>query len=291
MHHYRKDISRVTIIGSILNTFLFTIKIAGGYIWNSSALIADGFHSLSDLSTDILILIGSKYWSQPCDEDHPHGHHKIESIVSLLLAIFLLFVGFDLIYSALKKLSTETVYTRPGILTIFIAIISIFSKEILFRYTIKIGKKTNSDSVILNAWHHRSDAISSIFILFSLLISIFSKKYAIVDKIGAILIGGIILQLAISSLISNLNKLSDQAAPPEFVKKIKESILSTEQVLDTHKIRTRYMGNFISLDFHILVDPDISVYEGHEIAKTVKRNILKNFPDIIDVIIHIEPKE
>lgn len=291
MQHYKKEIAKNTTIGLILNIFLFAIKVAGGVVWNSASLVADGFHSLSDLSTDILILVGSKYWSQPSDENHPHGHQKIESIISVILAIFLLFIGFDLVYSALKKLMTETVYTRPGSFTILIAMISILSKEILFRYTIKVGKKTNSDSVILNAWHHRSDAISSIFVLFSLLISIFSNKYAIADKIGSILIGGIILQLAISSLISNLNKLSDQAAPSEFVKEIEKSILSTEQVLGTHEIRSRYMGNFISLDFHILVDPDISVYDGHEIAKTVKRKIIKNFPEIIDVIIHIEPKE
>jgi len=291
MKHHRKDISRNTITGMVLNIFLFAIKVFGGFFWKSSALIADGFHSLSDLSTDILILVGSKYWSQPCDESHPHGHQRIESIISAILGIFLFFVGMTLIYSAIKKIIHTSVFIRPSIFTIFVAIISVISKEALFRYTLRVGKKTKSDSVILNAWHHRSDAISSIFVLFSLILSIFSDKLAIMDKIGSILIGGMILQLSVNTLISNFNKLSDQAAPPEFVENLRQNILSFDMVLDTHAIRTRYLGNYLSVDFHILVNPNISVAEGHRIAGKVKRNIMKNFPDIIDIIIHIEPKE
>ena len=283
-----REIRSVTIVGLIVNIVLSVIKFIAGYVGNSRAVIADAVHSLSDCTTDIAIIVGSKFWLRPPDDDHQHGHARIETVVTLFIGIVLLLVGIGVGWSAFITIREK--HTSPvGWSAAVAAGISIVLKEILYRWTVKHGRKLKSPSLYANAWHHRSDALSSIPTLLAVVGSILLPEWTLLDHIGAVVVSIFIIQAAMKIIWPGLMEFIDAAAPAEVCEEIISICLNTEEVRQAHKLRTRYVGIGIQVDIHIEVDADMTVFEGHAVSGRVKEKILESVSDVVDVLIHIEP--
>lgn len=285
--HY---IKQVTIVGMIVNIALSVIKLLIGFIGNSQALIADGIHSFSDLTTDFSIIFGVKFWLRPADKDHPYGHQKIELLVTIFIAFVLMIIGLSILFKAIFSLNSAVKET-PQLIAFVVAVISIISKELLYRYTVKKSEILKSSALKANAWHHRSDAISSLPVAVAIIISSIFPNLAFVDYIGAILVSIFIIYPAFKMIKDSVSNLLDESVDKETFEEISKIASNVPNVIDAHDIRTRKIGEAIFVDMHILVDKNITVKEGHDIAKAVKKTLLKQNSNILDVLIHIEPYE
>lgn len=283
-------IKQVTIVGMIVNIALSVIKLLIGFIGNSQALIADGIHSFSDLTTDFSIIFGVKFWLRPADKDHPYGHQKIELLVTIFIAFVLMIIGLSILFKAIFSLHSDTKET-PQLIAFVVAVISIISKELLYRYTVKKSEILKSSALKANAWHHRSDAISSLPVAVAIIISSIFPNLAFVDYIGAILVSIFIIYPAFKMIKDSVSNLLDESVDKETFEEISKIASNVPNVIDAHDIRTRKIGEAIFVDMHILVDKNITVKEGHDIAKAVKKTLLKQNSNILDVLIHIEPYE
>lgn len=281
---------RVTFAGLFANLFLTATKIIAGIYGHSQSVIADGVHSLSDSATDIAVLVGLKYWNEPPDHCHPYGHRRIETMVTVLIGIALAFAGIFLGYEAVEKFRSGD-YVVPAAVTLAVAVISIIVKEFLFRWTMKVGERIKSSALKANAWHHRSDSISSIAVAFAIGMALFDPKWAILDPVAALAVGGFILQAAWKIMLPALRELADAGATSEDLKKIESLVLEVDGVISVHALRSRFQGSGLQVDLHIQVNGDISVREGHIIAGIAKSRLLENGPDVIDVLVHIEPDD
>lgn len=279
---------RVTIVNAISNTLLALLKIFIGYFANSHALIADGLHSLSDLVSDALVLIAAKAGGKVPDADHPYGHQRIETLAAIIIAIILLFVGGSIVYETYRHLNDGkviTIYSLPVILT---ALAAIGVKEGLYRYTLAMGRKISSNLLISNAYHNRSDVWVSALVVVSALCNMIGLPYA--DSIGAAIIALLIMKAAVQLFSSGVSELIDTGVKPASLKKIRECIENCPGVVSVHQLRTRSHGGNIFVDTHLIVNTFISVSEGHHIGEKVHEILLKNFPEIADVTVHIDPE-
>ena len=285
-----QSVRNVTITGMVLNIFLAVLKFAVGFIGNSQAVLADAFHSLSDLITDFAVLVGVKFWEPPADEEHPYGHKRIEAIVTLFIGILLSVVGVELLINAISSLS-EPAGRNPGLYWIALVgpLLSIIGKEFVFRYTLNTGKRVKSSAVIANAWHHRSDAISSIPVLAAVLLVLVFPDWYFVDSVGAVIVSGFIFKVSFEIIKPAFYELTDRVADRGLLKKINMIALSVNGVCSIHKTRTRIAGNSVLVDMHVQVDGDLSVRKGHDICETVKSTIIEECDDVVDVLIHLEP--
>ena len=279
---------KVTFIGALVNALLGSIKLLGGAVFHSHALIADGVHSFADLGTDVMVLFASKYGSQDADEDHPYGHKRIETAATLMLALLLILAGTGIAWDALNEILHKR-HTMPGLLALPIAILSIVANEALFHYTRYVGNRIHSDLIIANAWHHRSDAASSIVVLLGLIGSL--AGWIALDAIAAIVVGGLIIQMGLSYGWNSVKELVDTAVEPELLTRIIDLIKQTQGVEKVHQLRTRRMGGDIFIDVHILVSPTLSVSEGHYIAQHVHRALTMHFDRVKDVTVHVDPED
>ena len=279
---------KVTLLGALINAILGSIKLIGGSIFHSHALVADGIHSFSDLITDIMVLFASKYGSQDADDSHPYGHQRIETAATLLLSLLLILAGLSIAWDSLMDL-LKPYHSSPGKWTLAIAIFSILANEALFHYTQHIGKRIKSALIIANAWHHRSDAASSIVVLIGLLGSIAGYHY--LDAIAAIVVGVMIIQMGWTYGWNSIKQLVDTAVDPKMIGTIERLILEVDGVLKIHQLRSRSMGHDIFIDVHILVAPFISVSEGHFIAQHVHHSLMRSFDHIKDVTVHVDPED
>ena len=284
------DIRRVTLLGLIMNIFLSAFKIAAGTVGASQAVVADGVHSLSDTTTDLAVLVGMRYWTAPPDETHPHGHRRIETLITLFIGFTLATVALGLGYNALKSINVKHA-DPPGMIALIAALISIISKEILYRWNVSVGMRIKSSAVIANAWHHRSDGLSSIPVAIAVAGTRLAPDWYFLDHVGAVLVCVFILQAAWKIVWPALNQIADSGGNPEICRQIEKLCLDTEGVIDVHKCRTRYIGTGLQVDIHILVKPDITIREGHDISEAVKQKLLKQGPEVLDAIIHMEPYE
>ena len=284
----QKQIKKVTIKGIIVNVFLSLIKMLIGFFANSQALIADGIHSFSDLSTDMSIMFGVKYWLAPADQQHPYGHHKIELLVTIFISFMLAVVGFGVLLNALFSLNNVNIKT-PQLAAFFVAIISIILKEWLYRYTVKKANQLKSSAVKANAWHHRADALSSLPVAIVIILSSLYPNLIFLDCIGAIVVSIFIIYPACKMFYNSVCCMLDEGLDKESLKKIEKIALMTENVSEVHDIRTRKVGQTIFIDMHVLVDGNIPVKEGHFISEQVKKNLMEFNSDILDVLVHIEP--
>ncbi|MDO9515703.1 MAG: cation diffusion facilitator family transporter [Syntrophales bacterium] len=284
------QIKRVTWVGLFLNVALAALKFIVGFVGASQAVIADAVHSLSDMATDFSVILGVRYWTAPPDEDHPYGHRKIETIITVLIGAALLFVALGLGYTALTKISE--VHIRQ---TAWIAIVgpalSIILKEILYRWTVIVGTRVKSTAVIANAWHHRSDAFSSVPAVIAVAASAMNPNWAFVDHVGALIISVFILKVSWDIMSPALAELSDRGASLKDRSQIEKIAMGVDGVKDVHAIRTRKCGESLYVDLHVLVAPEISVRIGHNISEEVKEALLKDGPRVLDVIAHLEPDE
>ncbi len=283
-----RAIRRVTLIGSVLDLVLAVIKVVVGSIANSQALIADGIHSFSDLATDLLVLIAAKHGSQDADESHPYGHGRFETIATAILAIALIGVAFGIAWEAFNRMFHPEEMLVPGVMAILVALISIFSKEWIYRYTMQVAIKVHSDMLKANAWHSRSDAISSIIVVIGVGGSMAGLPY--LDAIAAIGVGLMIAMIGWRLAMQSLHELVDSALDTERIKLIRTIIHDIDGVERVHELRTRKMGGAVLMDLHIEVDPHLSVSEAHYIGECVRQRVMSEFDEVFDMLIHIDPE-
>ncbi len=288
LQHTRRQIQHITVIGLAANVVLSIIKFLIGFFGNSQAVVADALHSFSDTSSDLVILFGVRYWTAPPDADHPYGHYRIESCVSVIIGLILILVACGIGYSGINALIHSHRTTLSPIVIIG-PILSIVIKEILYRATYTIGVRINSSSLKANAWHHRTDALSSIPVLMAVTASLIDPRLAFLDQVSAIIVSAFIIKVGLEILYTNINDLLDTSIPEAKIKAIQTMITRINGVKGVHQIRTRKLGNCIYIDLHLEVDGCMSVNQGHEIAETVKQTLIASSPLIIDVMVHIEP--
>ncbi|BCX80733.1 hypothetical protein MIT9_P0309 [Methylomarinovum caldicuralii] len=277
---------RVTLVGALVNLLLGIGKIVAGCYGRSQALIADGIHSLSDLLTDVLVLATLRIAGQAADESHPYGHARFETIATVLLGLALIGVAGGVVWDAAQRLQGEAPLWHPNVWALAAAAVSILAKEALYHYTRHVALKTRSRLLQANAWHHRSDAISSVVVLAGVVGVLYGYHFA--DAVAAIVVGLLIAKIGFGLVIESTRELVDTALPAHKVKAIEAAIRDTEGVRSLHSLRTRQMGGEALVDVHIQVPPDISVSEGHAIADKVRDRLLQEFEDITDVTVHID---
>ena len=282
------EIKKITVAGIFTNISLALLKLTFGLIGSSQAVVADAIHSLSDMSTDFAILFGLRFWSKPADKNHPYGHKRIETIISALIGLILILVAFAIGYNAITTLN-EPDTKKPEAIALYAAFISIIAKEILYRKTLYIGKKTKSPATIANAWHHRSDALSSIPVFLAVLAAVINPSWSAVDHIGAMIVSIFIVVAGLRIIRPALTELCDSGVPETYKEKIFTIAMKVSNVKNVHAIRYRKMASEIFVDLHIMVDSKMSVYEGHEIARKVKNEIIDMLVEVVDVTVHIEP--
>lgn len=295
MRTREKEITRVTLVGSIVNLLLTAIKIVAGIVGKSSAMIADGIHSLSDLASDIVVLIFVPIAGKAKDKNHQYGHGKFETLATLVISLILMVVAIRLVASSVQSILSVlsgNVLPKPGYIALVAAGISIISKEILYRYTAFVARKTNSSACEANAWHHRSDALSSIGSLLGIGGAvILGNKWTILDPIAAAIIGLAILFIALKMAKPPMEELMEKSLNEETEKRITDIILSTEGVRNMHNLKTRRNGQSKIIDCHIRVRRTISIVEAHDIASTVEKNLKQEFGDETQINVHIEPEK
>ena len=281
---------RVTWIGSIVNLLLVAFKLWAGVAARSQALIADGVHSLSDLFSDFVVLLGLVWGHKHEDEDHPYGHARIETISSMIVGMLLILVGIWIVYTAIRSIYLHET-ARPSLFAIWAAVISIVLKEAMFWWTIIIGRRLRSMALIGNAWHHRTDALSSVAVLIGVGAVYMNPSWHLADAIAAIVVTFFVVKVGASLTWQALKELSDAAPDRTVLKEIALRALQIEGVREVHDLRARHSGSQIFVELHIVVDPHITVRDGHAIAATVKHYLLNDFTDVTRVIIHVDPEK
>lgn len=279
---------KVTLIGAFINALLGIIKLIGGFLYHSHALIADGIHSISDLITDVMVVFASKYGSISADDSHPYGHQRIETAATLLLSLLLILAGCGIAWDSLDEL-LKSEHTIPNWLSIPIVCFSIIANEALFHYTHHVGKRISSQLITANAWHHRSDAASSIVVLIGLIGSLEGLVY--LDAIAAIIVSIMIIKMGWNYGWNSVKELVDTAVDAKLLSQIEQVIQSIDGVQRIHQLRSRFMGGDVLIDVHILVSPKISVSEGHYIAQHVHHTLVKQIDCVKDVIVHVDPED
>lgn len=288
-----KKAARVTWVGFFTNLILSAAKIVAGVVGRSSAMVADGIHSLSDFVTDFIVIIFIKISSKNEDSDHPYGHGKFETFASMLISFALFIVAIGIFYSGSVKiyevLNGRTI-ERPTYLALIMAAVSIVVKEGLYWYTIIIGRKIDSPAVIANGWHHRSDAFSSIGTLIGISGAMFlGERWRILDPITSVIVGIFIIGVAYKLARPSIQELLEMSLPQEIEQNIEQKIQATPGVITFHHLRTRKNGNAFIIDMHIKVDARSSIVEAHDIATHVENNLKAAFGKHTQVNVHIEP--
>lgn len=278
----------MTLIGAVVNALLGIAKLIGGIAFHSHALLADGVHSFADLVTDVMVLFASKYGSQEADDSHPYGHGRIETAATMLLSLFLILAGAAIAWDALMEIM-EQAHVVPAFLALPVALISIIANEGLFHYTRHVGHAINSALIVANAWHHRSDAASSLVVVVGLAGSLLGFVY--LDSVAAIIVGLMIVKMGWTYGWSSIQELVDTAVDDDVLQKIEAIIRNVDGVRRIHQLRSRMMAGDILIDVHILVAPMISVSEGHYIAQNVHHLLIETLERVRDVTVHVDPED
>lgn len=281
------------MLGMFVNIVLFAFKLVAGIVGRSGAMIADAVHSASDFATDIVVLAFVRISAKPRDDDHKWGHGKYETLASLIIGVALLAVGAEILVDSAEKIKvvlSGDVLPRPGAIAIVAAIVSIVAKEALYQYTARKGKGLQSPSVVANAWHHRSDALSSIGALLGIGAAYFlGEKWRIADPIAAIMVAVLIIKVAIDLSRTALAELLEKSLPHEVENEILSIISATPNVYKPHNLRTRRLGSNIAIEVHIRVNGSMTVYDSHEISRDIEQALRSRFGEHTAVAIHIEP--
>lgn len=288
-----RQIYKVTIAGGLVNIVLLALKFAAGIIAGSAAMIADAIHSLSDFLTDIIVLVFVSLSGKPADEDHAYGHGKFETLATTFIGISLLIVAGGIIHDGVHKIimwSHGTTLTQPGAIAFVAAILSIATKELTYHYTIHYGKKLNSPSLCANAWHHRSDAFSSISTALGIGGAIaLGDKWAVLDPIAAIVAGGFVAVMALRLLKNGIDELLERSLPDEIKNEITNIIAEFPDVSEPHHLRTRRIGSNYAIEIHIRMDGRKTLEEAHNRTTEIEKRLKKRFGNNTIITIHTEP--
>jgi len=280
--------NRVTVVGALVNVFLTIIKISFGIFGQSAALIADGVHSLSDLASDMLVLIAVKMGAREADHDHPYGHRRFETIATVILGLGLVAIAVGIAWDVFERVLSPERMLVPQASALGIAAISILANEWLYQYTKRVSVVTRSKLLMANAWHHRSDAISSIVVLIGVAGSLLGYLWA--DAAAAVLVAIMVAKVGINLVSDSIKELVDTGLPEILVEEIRSEIIAIDGVKNIHLLRTRLMGEDALVDAHIVVNSRITVSEGHMIADVVRDVLVEKFDDVQDVLVHVDPE-
>jgi cation diffusion facilitator family transporter len=283
-------IQRVTWIGITVNVALAVIKLAAGIYGESQAVVADGIEALLDVFTAILVYAGSRFWSRPPDETHPFGHGRVETLVAVCIGVSLVGAAVAIGWRSLATLHEQHA-NPPGWIAAFAALASVIGKEILYRWTLGVGRQIKSVAVVATAWHYRSDAFSSLPVVIAVTSAILLPSWMFLDHLGAVVVSMFILHAAFKITWPSLKQLIDAGAPTEVRRRIRDVARVNRDVLQVHDIRTRYIGTSIQADLHVIVDGGLTVREGHDIARDVEARLIREIEELVDVVVHVEPPE
>ena len=286
------EVSRIRMagwIGLVVNLLLSALKLAAGVLGHSQAVVADAVHSLTDIVTDIALIFGVRYWSAPADEGHPHGHRRFETLITAFIGLMVAAAAVSIGWDAVISLGRPS--APPSAAALAAALVSVATKEALYRWTLKRSRETGSTALMANAWHHRTDALSSVPVAAAVAVAMIDHSLAVVDQIGALVVAVFILHASFRILRPAVDQLVDAGAPSDRCHELEQLALDVDGVKAAHALRTRYVGSELAVDLHVEVDGDLSVADGFEIAREVKRDLLQRGPNVADVVVQIEPFE
>ena len=288
-----KEIYKVTIIGGLVNLFLLVFKFVAGILGHSAAMITDATHSFSDFITDIVVLVFVRLGNRPKDKSHDYGHGKYETLAMTIIGVALMIVAIGIIVEGAKKIAfwaNGGTLEEPGMLAFWAAIVSIVLKEATYRYSIVKARKLNSKAVEANAWHHRSDALSSLGTAVGIGGAIFlGDRWAILDPIASVIVGGVLVKVAFDILREAVGDLMEQSLPDKIENEMMELVASVPGISRPHNLRTRRIGNHYAIEIHIMMDGDITLREAHDKATEVEELLRKQYGKETHVVVHVEP--
>lgn len=290
-----KEIYKITIVGSCVNFLLLVFKFAAGILGHSAAMLADAVHSLSDFVTDIIVLVFVRISNKPQDKGHDYGHGKYETLATAIIGLLLLIVGFGILWngaSSIYAFARGEELEEPGMVALIAALLSIVLKEILYRYTVIKGKKLNSQAVIANGWHHRSDALSSIGTAVGIGGAILlGDHWRVLDPVAAVIVSFFIMKVAVQLLIPCVDELLEKSLPDDVEKQIEQALLSFPGVSEPHHLRTRRIGSYCAIEVHVRMDGQISLEAAHATATAIENKLKEMFGEGTLINIHVEPKK
>lgn len=288
-----RQIYKTTLIGSVGNVFLVIIKFIAGLIGHSSALIADAVHSLSDFLTDIIVLVFVGISARPQDRSHDYGHGKFETLATLFISLALIGAAIGIIVSGVLKFTSwlnGTDLEAPGSLALWVAILSIIIKELMYRYTARKGEELSSPALTANAWHHRSDALSSIAAAIGIGGAVLiGGRWTVLDPLASIVVGAMLIKVALDIMKPSLGELTDESLPEKTEEEIMSIICSFPEVSEPHNLRTRRIGNRKAIEAHIRMDGRLTLLQAHELTSEIEKKLKERFGSQTIVTLHMEP--
>lgn len=290
-----REIYKITLIGSVVNFLLLAFKFVAGIAGHSAAMLADAVHSLSDFVTDIVVIVFVRISNKPQDKEHDFGHGKYETLATAIIGLLLAGVGFGILWngaSSIWAFLRGEPLGEPGMVALVAALVSIVSKEVLYQYTVIKGKRLNSQAVIANAWHHRSDALSSIGTALGIGGAILlGEDWRVLDPVAAVIVSFFIIKVAFQLLVPCVEELLEKSLPDEMEKEIEQTLLSFPGVSEPHHLRTRRIGSYCAIEVHVRMDGYITLHESHETATAIEHKLKEIFGQGTLVTIHVEPKK
>ena len=288
-----REVYKVTLTGSVINVLLLVVKFTAGILGHSAAMIADAIHSLTDFATDVVVLVFVKLGNKPKDKDHDYGHGKYETLATAIIGISLFVVGVLICYTGINKtyraIEGETLQ-QPGVVALVAAIVSIVLKEWAYQFTVRVGRKYHSEAVVANAWHHRSDALSSIGTMIGVGGAILlGDKWAVLDPLAAIIVSAFIIKAAWGLVLQSVKELTDASLPDAEEEEIMKLANEESGVREIHNLQTRRIGNKIAIEMHVRMPGSLSLYEAHEHATDIEKRLKEKFGADTHVGIHLEP--
>ena len=295
MSERERDIYKVTLRGSLVNFILLVFKFVAGIVGRSSAMIADAVHSLSDFVTDVIVVVFVRISGKPQDKGHDYGHGKFETLATAIIGVALFVVGVGILVNVTKSIVgviRGEVLEAPGVLALVAAAVSVVFKELLYQYTVLEGKRHNSKVVIANAWHHRSDAFSSVGTLVGISGAMFlGEKWRVLDPIAAFIVSIFIIKVSIELIKSSIDDLMEKSLPEEVEQRIEEIILSYPEVNSPHHLRTRQIGNNVAIEVHIRMNGELTLREAHDVTRLIEQSLRQEFGEDTHIGIHMEPNK
>ena len=289
----KRKIYRVTFVGFVVNLVLSLLKLAAGLVGRSGAMIADAVHSFSDLATDVVVIAFARISAKPRDPGHDYGHGKYETLATIIISIALAVVGAGILIDSIERIRTVLdggQLPRPGAIALIAAAVSIVVKELLYRYTVRVGRQVQSPSVIANAWHHRSDALSSLGTLAGIGCAYFlGTKWRIADPLAALVVAIFIFKIAFDLIRTGLGELLEQSLPADVEEEILRIVTANPEIREPHNLRTRRIGASIAIEVHVRMDGQTTVEHSHDLTVDIERRLRERFGEGTMIAIHVEP--